>query len=139
MKDFSTKKNLILLRGLPGAGKSAIAHLLSEKGKHPIFSIDDYFTDSNGDYRFQFDKNHLAYSHCEQRTATAMQEDAEIIFVHNTFVYDWEMEPYFKLSAKHGYTLFVLTVEKHHTKENIHEVSEEQLNKMVEKYKVKLK
>jgi predicted AAA+ superfamily ATPase len=36
-------KALILLRGLPGAGKSTLAKLLSENGKYPVFSIDDYF------------------------------------------------------------------------------------------------
>ncbi len=37
--------SIILIRGLPGSGKSSLARLLSENGKYPVFSIDDYFMD----------------------------------------------------------------------------------------------
>ncbi|MFN0030662.1 MAG: AAA family ATPase [Flavobacteriales bacterium] len=139
MNDFSTKKNLILLRGLPGAGKTALALLLSEHGRYPVFSVDDYFTDADGNYHFEFDKNHLAYKNCEVRTEDAMHVAAQKIFVHNTFVYNWEMEPYFKLAASYGYELFVITVEKYHEFTNTHGVSSDQLLKMTEKFEVKLK
>jgi adenylate kinase family enzyme len=59
---------LILLRGLPGSGKSTLAKELSENRKYPVFSVDDYFTDSKtGIYKFEFDKNHLAYKQCEEK------------------------------------------------------------------------
>jgi hypothetical protein len=51
---------------------------------------------------------------------------------------DWELEPYFKLASQFNYSLFVVTVENYHGKQNTHGVSEEQLQKMAEKYKVKL-
>ena len=41
-------KSLILLRGLPGSGKSSLAFTLSENGKYPVFSVDDYFTNAEG-------------------------------------------------------------------------------------------
>ncbi len=138
MIDFSTKKNLVLLRGLPGAGKSSLAVLLSENGKYPIFSLDDYFTNAKGEYQFEFDKNHLAYKQCEGLTEAAMAKHVAKIFVHNTFVYDWEIEPFLKLQKKYGYTLFVLTVENFHNNKNTHGVSDEQLEKMAMKYAIKL-
>jgi predicted kinase len=130
-------KELILLRGLPGAGKSTTAHILS-KGKYPVFSVDDFFTDSAGNYHFEFDKNHLAYAQCQEKTRSAMSEGIEKIFVHNTFTMDWEMKPYFELAKEFRYRLHVLTVEKYHSGENVHEISDEQIRKMAEKYKVKL-
>ena len=48
------------------------------------------------------------------------------------------MEPYFKLAKENNYKIFVLTMENYHSGENIHEISKEQINKMAEKYKVKL-
>jgi predicted kinase len=133
------EKNLILLRGLPGAGKSSLAKILSENGKYPIFSIDDYFTNpQTGVYSFNFSENHLAYKQCISNTENAMQNQVLKIFIHNTFTLDWELEPYFELAKNNNYTIHVITVEKYHNNRNIHEVSELQLEKMAEKYKVKL-
>lgn len=139
MNTSPTQPSLILLRGLPGSGKSTLAGVLSENGRFPVFSIDDYFTDPvTGAYHFEFDKNHLAYKHCEQRTNEALESGIEKVFVANTFTLDWETIPYFKMAAENNYAVFVVTVEKHHDANNVHGVSEEQLRKMAEKYKVKL-
>lgn len=130
---------LILLRGLPGAGKSTLASVLSESNTYPIFSVDDYFTDEiTGEYLFNFNDNHLAYKQCEELTRDAMKQKLTKIFVHNTFTMDWELEPYFKMASDYDYALFVVTVENFHGKQNTHGVSDEQLQKMAEKYKVKL-
>ncbi|MBP8083352.1 MAG: AAA family ATPase [Spirochaetes bacterium] len=132
-------KSLFLLRGLPGAGKTAIAGILSENGKYPVFSIDDYFTDDlTGDYTFDYKTNHLAYKHCEKMTFEALSSGFEKVFVHNTFTAEWEMEPYFKMASDFSYLIFVLTVENRHGGKNIHEISSDQLHKMAEKYKVRL-
>lgn len=133
------KPSLILLRGLPGSGKSALAKALSE-GKYPVLSVDDYFTDEDtGEYNFQFDKNHLAYKECEYKTLNLIEQKREKIFIDNTFTLDWEMEPYFKMAAANGYRVFVVTVENYHGNPNIHDITEEQIEKMAAKYKVKLK
>lgn len=133
------KKSLILLRGLPGAGKSTLAQILSEANKYPVFSVDSYFTNKEtGKYKFEYKENHLAYAFCEAATLEAMQELKEKIFIDNTFTLDWEIEPYFKLSKEFDYNIFVLTVENRHGNNNIHEISQEQLQKMANKYEVKL-
>lgn len=131
-------KALIILRGLPGSGKSTLAQLLSENGKYPVFSVDDYFTDANGNYNFKFDENHLAYKNCEHNTLKAMEKGIEKIFLDNAFTLEWEMEPYFKLAAQHNYQIHILTVENRHGGKNIHAISEEQIQKMAQKYKVVL-
>ena|ERR1051325_3292311 len=134
-----SERALILLRGLPGSGKSSLAQLLSEKGRYPVLSIDDYFTDPRtGKYEFQFDKNHLAYKKCEENVRAAMLKKEQKIFIHNTFTLDWEIEPYVKLAKEFDYALHVVTVENYHGQKNIHHISDEQVRKMAEKYKVKL-
>jgi predicted kinase len=130
---------LILLRGLPGSGKSTLAKLLSENGKYPIHSIDEYFTDEKtGEYRFDFQKNHLAYKKCEEKTEESLTKRIQKIFIDNTFTIEWELEPYFKLAQNHTYAIFVITVENRHNGVNIHEIPRENLEKMAAKYQVKL-
>ena len=131
--------SLILLRGLPGSGKTTLATLLSEEGKYPVHSIDSYFTDATtGAYNFEFEKNHLAYKQCEEQTEQSIRQGIEKIFIDNTFTLEWEMEPYFKLASKYTYSIFVLTVENRHGGKNTHHISEEQIQKMAAKYKVVL-
>ena len=138
MKIKNLTPALILLRGLPGSGKSSLAQLLSENKSYPVLSIDSFFTNENGDYLFRFEENHKAYNYCESATKTCLENGIEKVFVDNTFTMEWEMEPYFKMAAYFNYYLFVITVEKHHSGKNIHQIPEEQLKKMAEKYQVKL-
>jgi predicted kinase len=136
---FENSRCLIVLRGLPGSGKSTLATVLSEGGKYPVFSIDDYFTDAeSNEYCFDYKSNHLAYANCEKNTAEAMSNNCSKIILHNTFTLDWELEPYFKLASRFSYIIFVVTVENYHQHGNIHGVRDDQLNKMALKYKVKL-
>ncbi|MFM7233543.1 MAG: AAA family ATPase [Flavobacteriales bacterium] len=131
-------KELILLRGLPGSGKTTLARVLSEGGKYPMFCVDDYFTDEHGNYEFRFQENHLAYKNCEASVRIAMQQSTEKIIVHNTFTLEWELEVFFKLAKEHGYRVHVATVENRHGSANVHEIPDEQLQKMREKYTIVL-
>jgi predicted kinase len=132
-------KIILLLRGLPGSGKSTLAKFLSEDGKYPVLSIDDFFTDSlTGNYEFDFKLNHLAYKKCEEQTKLFARTNIIKIIIHNTFTMDWEMEPYFKIANEHQYSIVVTTVENYHNSKNIHGISDEQIQKMSMKYKVKL-
>jgi predicted kinase len=130
---------LILLRGLPGSGKTTLANLLSEEGKYPVFSVDDYFTHpETGDYQFKFDENYLAYQSCERNTRLAMERGEKKIILHNTFTLEWELKPYFEMASKFSYQVFVMTIENRHSGENVHGVSKDQLEKMAANYRVVL-
>jgi predicted kinase len=130
--------SLIIIRGLPGSGKTTLAKLLSENGLYPVISIDDYFTDSEGHYKFRHDENFKAYEYALTRTEAAMKQGIGKIFLHNVFSMEWEMEPYFKLASEFGYKVFVMTLENRHGGKNTHEISEEQVAKMAIKFNVKL-
>ena len=131
-------RELILLRGLPGSGKTTLAVVLSESGKYPVFSVDDYFTDEGGRYEFRFQENHLAYKQCEENVKVAMQQGSEKILLHNTFTQEWEMEPYFELAQKFGYKIFTIIVENRHGSDNIHGVPENKVEAMRERFQIKL-
>ncbi|WOT11033.1 MULTISPECIES: AAA family ATPase [Leptospira] len=136
---MNEEKSLILLRGLPGAGKSRLAKLLSENGKYPVFSVDDYFTDSKTqEYNFDYKKNHFAYKHCEDCVRKEAERGTSKIFSDNTFTLSWEMEPYFQIASEFEYTIFVITVENYHNGKNVHSIDDESLKKMASKYKIRL-
>lgn len=130
---------LILVRGLPGSGKTSLAKVLSEDGKYPVYSVDDYFTDpETGNYTFIYSENHKAYKQCELNCREQMKTGRLKIFIDNTFTLEWELEPYFKLASEFNYRVFVITVEHRHEGKNSHQITDDQLKKMAEKYKVVL-
>jgi len=135
---IQSNQHIILLRGLPGAGKTTFAKLISENNTYPFFSVDDYFTDENGNYKFDFSENYKAYAACISNTEEAIKSGYTKVIIHNTFTLDWELEPYFKLCKKYNCSLFVLTVENFHNGINNHDITAEQVQRMAEKYKVKL-
>ncbi|WP_244934656.1 AAA family ATPase [Leptospira vanthielii] len=132
------KKTLLALRGIPGSGKTTLANTISLSNGAPIFSIDSYFENESGEYNFEYQKNHLAYKECESKTKEALQEGIPFVIVDNTFTLDWELEPYERLANEFGYLFFVVTVENRHGGKNIHQIPEEQIEKMKAKYRVVL-
>jgi predicted kinase len=60
------------------------------------------------------------------------------IAVSNTFTQEWEMEHYMELAKKYGYTVFTLVVENRHGGKNIHNVPEEIIEKMKQRFEIKL-
>ncbi len=126
------------MRGLPGSGKSTLAKTLAMQCGAPVFSIDDFFTDEKGTYQFEFQHNHLAYKSCEERTRNAMMDAVELIIVDNAFTLEWEMTPYHAMAVEFQYTVHVMTMENRHGGMNVHGVTDEQLERMREKYKLVL-
>ena len=127
-------KELYLLRGLPGSGKSTLAKSLG--GKH--LEADMYFIDSEGEYKFDAAKLKKAHNWCQSNTELAMALGEKIV-VSNTFTQEWEMKPYFELAEKYGYRVYSLIVENRHGGVNEHGVPEESLQKMEDRFNVKLR
>ena len=139
------KKALILLRGLPGNGKTTTSEILaSELGikTNPTHSADDYFYENGpnpGQYDFDREKLGAAHSQCQRRVEDDMRIGSEKIFVANTFTTDKEIKPYKELAEKYGYLLISLVVENRHGNKSIHNVPEETMNAMEERFTIKLR
>jgi predicted kinase len=126
-------KELFLLRGLPGSGKSTLAKSLG--GSH--VEADKYF-EYEGKYEFDPSKLKEAHAWCQNAVRVWMTNNVEKIVVSNTFTQTWEMDYYFELAKEHGYRVYSLVVENRHGGVNSHGAPEELLEKMKNRFEVKL-
>ncbi|XP_032190018.1 NEDD4-binding protein 2 isoform X1 [Mustela erminea] len=132
---------LVLLRGLPGSGKSFLARTLQEDNPSGvILSTDDYFY-INGQY--QFDVKYLGEAHewNQNRAKEAFEKKVSPVIIDNTNLQAWEMKPYVSLSQKHKYKVLFREPDtwwkfkpKELARRNIHGISKEKISRMLEHY-----
>lgn len=92
---------LILIRGLPGSGKTTLAKKLSKQLKAKHFEADMYFENESGEYVFDGTKLTDAHEWCFQQTRKWVSKGNTVI-VSNTFVRHWEMKRYLQYCEKKG-------------------------------------
>jgi tRNA uridine 5-carbamoylmethylation protein Kti12 len=81
---------VVILRGLPGSGKSTFATLLkiyaeSRGLQAQICCADDYFIQSNG-YKFEPGQLSNAHARCEDYCFFALQRSVPVVIIDNTNV-----------------------------------------------------
>ena len=139
--DLDNQRDLILLRGLPGAGKTTLANsilLVKYTTESDVLSADDFFMGENGHYEFDSSKLKDAHNYCQFRCSEKMRQGAQRIVIANTFTQEWEMEPYFKMANVYGYRVHTVIVENRHGGENVHNVPEDKLQQMKDRFQIKL-
>lgn len=135
-------KNLYIVRGLPGSGKSTFARSIAKQ--YQIFEADQYFM-KRGKYNFDVTKLKDAHDDCKQRVARRMRENLfnSIFFtnivVSNTFTQDWEMRFYRNVAKRYGYKVHTIIVENRHYGKNVHGVPQDKLQAMEDRFEIKLK
>ena len=135
-------KVLILLRGLPGSGKSSFANLIW--ASQVICEADQFFYDKEGNYNFDVTKLGQAHKACQDKVETFMKDNQNNhqfypeIVVSNTSTTEKELQPYLDLALKYGYTVVSLIVENRHGGKNIHGVPDEKLEAMRNRFNIKL-
>jgi predicted kinase len=95
--------NLLVIRGLPGSGKTTLAHTLSPH----VFAADDYFM-VNGEYQYDRSKISLAHTKCYEDTTLALKEKRPLVIVTNVFQKKHTIARYAKLASECGYKFFVV-------------------------------
>ena len=133
-------KVLIILRGLPGSGKTSFAKYMFSNN---VFEADQYFYDSQGNYNFDATKLPDAHKNCQRRVEELMQmsettQYGQEIVVSNTATTERELQPYLDLAKLYGYKVVSLIVENRHGNASVHNVPTETIEKMRDRFSIKL-
>jgi len=132
------EKTLFIIRGIPGSGKTTLAKSIG--AVH--FEADMYFMVGN-EYKFDVTKLKQAHAWCQDQVRISMKNSDKTIgdlriAVSNTFTQEWEMEPYVEMAKEYGFKVFTLIVENRHGGINQHDVPEDKIELMINRFEVKL-
>jgi predicted kinase len=126
------EKELILLRGLPGSGKSTFAkRICNQHVEADMFFMED------GEYKFDPTKLKQAHEWGRNKAQEWMKQGYNVV-VSNTFTQEWEMDPYYWLAEQYGYRVHSLVVENRHDGVNEHGVPADKLEQMKNRFEIKL-
>ncbi len=131
-----SKGKLVIVRGLPGSGKSSLARAMSHPSCH--WEADMYFrrefdefgNEDSYDGPYLFDPTRLANAHawCLSMTESFMDVTNNMVVVSNTFSRLWEIKPYLELAERKRWAVSVIKVVGDHG--SIHDVPDETIRRM---------
>lgn len=117
---------LVLIRGLPGSGKSTMAKAFHKAGFEWL-EADTYHLNDKGEYCYDKANVKAAHEWCQRETFKALANGKSVV-VSNTFTRRFEMEPYFEMAKNFGIEPNVL--EATGSWQNVHGVPAEVIEKM---------
>jgi hypothetical protein len=117
---------IVLIRGLPGSGKTTMAGVLA-KIDYKHFEADMFF-EVDGTYQYDATRIRDAHAWCQRMTREALARGENVV-VSNTFTHLREMQPYLEMGAK-----TVRVIEANGKWENLHGVPPERLERMAARW-----
>jgi tRNA uridine 5-carbamoylmethylation protein Kti12 len=149
------KKFCIIMRGIPGSGKSTTARFVASSvapyafrdknrtlvfGDHQavIHSTDEQFTSDDGVYIFDGNKIALYHNYNYRNFVESIELGIKCVIVDNTNTTAWEYEKYEKFARKAGYIVSVMkmpvpTIEESMSR-NTHGLSRDVIEKMIKRW-----
>jgi predicted kinase len=121
-------KNIILVRGIPGSGKSTYAKSLGIKNH---IENDMWYEKFLGSYIYNRENHLKAIKWCKEEALRIMKLGEDLI-VSNTFIQRWEMDYYCNLAFEYNYNIKCIIMQNRF--KNIHNVPEDKIKLMEAKF-----
>ena len=128
-----------IYQGIPGSGKStAVKRSVKETkeafdAKVEVVSADHYFTDSDGNYKFEPSGIKAAHNACQTKYLRRLEQGYNHVLVDNTNIYLWELAYYVGVANVFKYDLHIVRVNCPvgvALKRGVHGVPEETVQRM---------
>ncbi len=125
------RSQLVLIRGVPGSGKTTMAGL--EFPDYQLVEADDYFIDEKGLYRYNSNLLKQAHRYCQNKTFRSLSNGVRVV-VANTFVKLWEIQPYISFADKNHIQYEIIEAKGRF--KNIHGVPQSVISRMIRDWEV---
>jgi len=123
---------LIIIRGIPGTGKSTLAKQMLHAGEADAHYEADMYFIKDGVYKFDANKIKYAHEWCFETARHALLTYEEDVIVSNTFTQKWEAQRYIDMAKANGIEVIIRTLTMEFG--SVHNVPEESINKMRERF-----
>lgn len=120
-------KILYIVRGVPGSGKSTMAHKLS----NIVVEADDFMME-NGKYKYDPKKVTYCHKKCFETVEKHLKNGEPTVAVANTFIKKSLYEPYVELANKYGYKVIIRKADGNY--KNIHGVPKQAIDSMKKRF-----
>jgi predicted kinase len=128
-------KRVIIMRGLPGSGKSTVAKLFE---RHHYVSMDLFWTKDGGEYEFDYARLNEAIAWVHQQFMNALREEGtgtDLIVVDNVNYAHQHFMPFVNAAREAGAVVHFVHVERPLVDlESSHGVPEDKILQMADKW-----
>lgn len=124
---------IILIRGVPGSGKSTYAKKLMKTMDNVVHFEADMYFDRDGEYKWKPEDVPKSHAWCFEQAQKAV-EDGKNVIISNTFTRLWELAKYISLAEEYKKTHELVVYKMDNEFKNIHNVPEETLKKMKDRF-----